>query len=69
MRNYIQYIVLSVFLLFAVGSMQSCAKKKCITYSSSTTTGKLNKKVKKKNKSYKKKANKGGKMKKGKRLL
>ena len=70
MRIRIKYILIAVLMISFLAPMQSCAKKKCITYSSSTTTGKLNKKVKKKNKSYKKKSKKkGGKMKTGKRLI
>lgn len=67
MKKTLAILIISFFTL---GNLSSCKGPHCITYSSSTTTGKLNKSVSKKNKSYKKKAKKsGGKIKQGKPMM
>lgn len=68
--KHLKYILLlGLFLSFTI-PMQSCAKKNCITYASSTTTGNLSKNIKKKDKARKKKnKKKSGKMKVGKPMF
>lgn len=64
-------LLLFTSLLFLAFSMPTCKGPNCLTYSSSKTTGKLSKAVKKSDKAKKKKNRKksGGKMKTGKPLF
>lgn len=63
-------LLIIIVSLFVVGSMPSCKGPHCSTYTSSQTTGKLSKSVKKRDKAKKKQRRKsGGKMKTGKPLF
>ena len=65
-----KYIIYIGLLFIFVTPLESCAKKNCITYSSSTTTGNLSKNLKRSDKSRKKKGKKqSGKMKVGKPMF
>jgi hypothetical protein len=65
-----KYVVLLGLIFSFTIPLESCARKKCITYTSSTTTGNLSKSVKKKDNARKKKnKKKSGKMKVGKPMF